>query len=74
MYATVLDEHLDIETSKELFDDAIFEIDHEKHKPNQVAKLLFQKINELYKTNVIWRSIDHIKRRSKIIYRNMWRL
>lgn len=54
MYATVLDEHLkDIETSKELFDDAIFEIDHEKHKPNQVAKLLFQKINELYKTNVI---------------------
>jgi putative membrane protein len=58
MYATVLDEHPDIETSKELFDDAIFEIDHEKHKPNQVAKLLFQKINELYKTNVIWRSID----------------
>lgn len=54
MYATVLDEHLkDIETSKELFDDAIFEIDHEKHKPNQVAKLLFQKINELYKTNVL---------------------
>lgn len=54
MYATVLDEHLkDIETSKELFDDAIFEIDHEKHKPNQVAKLLFKKINELYKTNVI---------------------
>ncbi|WP_158728242.1 MULTISPECIES: bestrophin family protein [unclassified Flavobacterium] len=54
MYATVLDEHLkDIETSKELFDDAIFEIDHEKHKPNQVAKILFQKINELYKTNVI---------------------
>ncbi len=54
MYATVLDEHLkDIETSKELFDDAIFEIDHEKHKPNQVAKLLFQKINELYKRNVI---------------------
>ncbi len=54
MYATVLDEHLkDIETSKELFDDSIIEIDHEKHKPNQVAKLLFQKINELYKTNVI---------------------
>ncbi|QZK90474.1 hypothetical protein K5V07_08180 [Flavobacterium sp. CHNK8] len=53
-YATVLDEHLkDIETSKELFDDSIIEIDHEKHKPNQVAKLLFKKINELYKTNVI---------------------
>lgn len=48
-YAVVLHKHLKNEdTAKQLFEDLDLEIDHHKHKPNQVAKLLFQKINELY--------------------------
>jgi putative membrane protein len=48
-YASILNKHLkDDETSKQLFDDVDLEIDHHKHKPNQVAKMLFQKINDLY--------------------------
>ena len=33
---------------KQLFDDVDLEIDHHKHKPNQVVQMLFQKINDLY--------------------------
>src|SRR6478752_10211813 len=29
------------------------EIDHHRHRPNQVAKMMFQKINDLYKSNKI---------------------
>ncbi|MFM2369513.1 MAG: hypothetical protein RL619_1823 [Bacteroidota bacterium] len=48
-YASILNKHLnDTGTSKQLFDDVDLEIDHHKHKPNQVAKILFQKINDLY--------------------------
>lgn len=48
-YAVVLNKHLkNEETSKQLFDDVDLEIDHHKHKPNQVAKMMFQKINQLY--------------------------
>jgi putative membrane protein len=48
-YASILHKHLnDEDTSKQLFDDVDLEIDHHKHKPNQVAKMLFQKINDLY--------------------------
>ena len=48
-YASILHKHLnDDDTSKQLFDDVDLEIDHHKHKPNQVAKMLFQKINDLY--------------------------
>jgi putative membrane protein len=48
-YASILQKHLnDEDTSKQLFDDVDLEIDHHKHKPNQVAKMLFQKINDLY--------------------------
>ena len=48
-YANVLHKHLKNEdTAKQLFEDLDLEIDHHKHKPNQVAKLLFQKVNELY--------------------------
>ena len=48
-YANVLHKHLKNEdTAKQLFDDLDLEIDHHKHKPNQVAMLMFQKINELY--------------------------
>lgn len=48
-YADILHKHLKNEdTAKQLFEDLDLEIDHHKHKPNQVAKLLFQKVNELY--------------------------
>jgi putative membrane protein len=53
-YASILNKHLkDEETSKQLFDDVDLEIDHHKHKPNQVAKMLFQKINDLYDSKKI---------------------
>ena len=48
-YASILHKHLkDEEISQQLFDDVDLEMDHHKHKPNQVAKMLFQKINDLY--------------------------
>ncbi|MFV5698896.1 bestrophin family protein [Flavobacterium sp. ZT3R17] len=53
-YASILHKHLnDTDTSKQLFDDVDLEIDHHKHKPNQVAKMLFQKINDLYTSKKI---------------------
>jgi putative membrane protein len=36
-----------------LFDGLDLQIDHHKHRPNQVAKILFQKANDLYKSNKI---------------------
>jgi len=48
-YAMLLHEHLsNTDTGKQLFDDLDLEIDHHKHKPNQVAKMMFDKINQLY--------------------------
>ncbi len=48
-YALVLSKHLlNEETSKQLFVGFDLEIDHHKHRPNQVAKMMFQKINDLY--------------------------
>lgn len=48
-YALVLHKHLNnTDVTKQLFDDVDLEIDHHKHKPNQVAKKMFGKINELY--------------------------
>ena len=53
-YASILHKHLnDDDTSKQLFEDVDLEIDHHKHKPNQVAKMLFQKINDLYDSKKI---------------------
>ncbi|WP_035672213.1 bestrophin family protein [Flavobacterium sp. 83] len=53
-YASILHKHLnDADTSKQLFDGVDLEIDHHKHKPNQVAKMLFQKINDLYTSKKI---------------------
>ena len=53
-YSCVLDNHLkDEETSKQLFDNVPVDIDHHKHRPNQIAKMLFQKINDLYLNNKI---------------------
>ncbi|MFZ0595849.1 MAG: bestrophin family ion channel [Flavobacterium sp.] len=49
VYASILHKHLhDSETSKQLFDDVDLEIDHHKHKPNQVKRMMFHKINDLY--------------------------
>ena len=48
-YALLLHQHLsDSDTSQQLFDDVDLVIDHHKHRPNQVAKLMFQKLNDLY--------------------------
>jgi len=48
-YALVLHEHLtNNETGQQLFDDLDLEIDHHKHKPNQLAKAMFEKTNQLY--------------------------
>lgn len=48
-YAAILHLHLkDEETSKQLFDGLDLQIDHHKHKPNQVAQSLVWKVTELY--------------------------
>jgi putative membrane protein len=53
-YASILNKHLkDEETSQQLFEDVDLTIDHHKHRPNQVAKMLYQKVNDLYQSNKI---------------------
>ena len=48
-FASILNKHLSKEvTGKQLFDDVDLDIDHLKHKPNQIAKMLFQKVSDLY--------------------------
>ena len=48
-YASILNKHLkNEETGMMLFDGLDLKIDHEKHRPNQIAKMLFQKLNDLY--------------------------
>lgn len=48
-YAHVLNLHLKNQNiSQELFEEYNINVELKKHKPNQVAKLLFKKINELY--------------------------
>lgn len=48
-YASVLNLHLkNVDVSHELFDDATLSADHYNHKPNQIAKTIMAKINELY--------------------------
>ncbi len=54
LYASVLNLHLKNEdVSKQLFDGLDLDIDHQNHKPNQVAKILFQKVNDLYSSGKI---------------------
>ncbi|MEN9907048.1 MAG: hypothetical protein RLZZ540_189 [Bacteroidota bacterium] len=54
VYASILNKHLkDEETGKQLSEEITFPVDHHTHRPNQVAKMLFMKINELYKTKKI---------------------
>ncbi len=53
-YASILSKHLmNEEVSQMLFEGLDLEMDHHKHKPNQVGKMLFQKANELYKSGKI---------------------
>lgn len=53
-YSSVLNLHLkNVDISHELFDDATLSADHYKHKPNQIAKTIMAKINELYKQGKI---------------------
>lgn len=53
-YAEVLAQHLkSADISHELFDDATLSADHYKHKPNQIAKTIIAKINELYEQGKI---------------------
>jgi len=53
-YADVLHIHLkDSDVSKQLFDNLDLEIDHHKHRPNQLAKKLFERINILYENGKI---------------------
>ncbi len=48
-FASMLAKHLtDEETSKQLYEDKDMELDHHKHRPNQVSKKMFQKVNDLY--------------------------
>ncbi|HTG66750.1 MAG TPA: bestrophin family ion channel [Flavobacterium sp.] len=54
VYASILNKHLkDEETGKQLSEEITFAVDHHTHRPNQVAKMLFMKINELYKSKKI---------------------
>lgn len=49
MYADILHKHLkDEDTSKQLFEDVELEIDQHKHKPNQLKRIMYHKINDLY--------------------------
>lgn len=53
-YASVLHKHLkNDDTSKQLFDGLDLQINHFNHKPNQVAKMIFQKVNDLYNSKKI---------------------
>ena len=53
-FATILNQHLNKnETSIELFDDIVLESDWHKHRPNQIAKMMFQKVNDLYESKKI---------------------
>jgi len=53
-YASILHKHLnDSDTGKALFDNLDLAIDHHKHKPNQVAQMMFHKVNDLYDSKKI---------------------
>ncbi|MFL0162577.1 bestrophin family protein [Aquirufa salirivi] len=50
-YASILSKHLSNEESAlVLFEGLDLHIDHQKHKPNQVAKMLFTKVKDLYQS------------------------
>lgn len=54
LYAHILQKYLaSDEAGLVLFEGLDLDIDHTKHKPNQVAKMLFKKTDELYKSGKI---------------------
>lgn len=53
-YASILSKHLtNEETAKQLFEDLEHELENHKHRPNQVARMLIQKTNDLYRSKKI---------------------
>ncbi|OXA78892.1 putative membrane protein [Flavobacterium aquidurense] len=53
-YASILYKHLNnSDTAKQLFDDVDLELDHHKHKPNQIKRMMYHKINDLYESKKI---------------------
>lgn len=53
-YASILNKHLkDEEVTMQLFDHVDLDLDHHKHRPNQIAKMIYQKINDLYLSHKI---------------------
>lgn len=53
-YASILNKHLkDEDTGKELSEELFLSIDQHKHRPNHIAKMIFQKVNDLHKTKQI---------------------
>jgi len=53
-YASILSKHLNNEeVGQILFEDVELQINLQKHKPNQVAQVLFQKINDLHQAGKI---------------------
>lgn len=53
-YASILSKHLsNEEVGQILFEDVELQINLQKHKPNQVAQVLFQKINDLHQAGKI---------------------
>ncbi|WP_295334761.1 bestrophin family protein [Flavobacterium sp.] len=53
-YASILSKHLsNEEVGQILFEDVELQINLQKHKPNQVAQVLFQKINDLHQSGKI---------------------
>jgi putative membrane protein len=53
-YASILSKHLsNEEVGQILFEDVELKINHQKHKPNQVAQMLFHKINDLHQSGKI---------------------
>lgn len=53
-YASILNKHLkDEDTGKELSEELFLSIDQHKHRPNHIAKMVFQKVNDLHKTKQI---------------------
>ncbi len=54
LFASILNKHLNNnETSTELYDEVLLELQKYKHQPNQAAKMMFHKINDLYKAQKI---------------------
>lgn len=53
-YASMLQKHLNDETtSHQLDEEFVIPLNHDHHRPNQVAKSIIQRINELYKVGKI---------------------